>query len=335
MDVPNGNRTVTRLRESISSKQQTGVTLVELMVAVVVALLLIAGLIQIYLTSKQSYNAQAELARMQEAGRFATDLITRDLRRAGYWGGNVDTTTIEGAPGRETPVRGLCPGPGDEWPRMIAWRVSGWDNTDAGGYACAGARLADTDILTIRYAGPEAIDEASIAATDTSLYLRSTLFAGRVMLGSNKDAAENILPPIGASTPDHLVPQVRALVAHGYYIANSQGTCNGNPIPGLWRVRLAPGGTLTTEEVAPGIEQFQVRYLVNDTYLDAHQVGNNWPNVRAVRIWLLARSSCPEAGLQNAPSYDMGNVTNWPNSPDNFRRQLYVATVMLRNTLVR
>ena len=307
-----------------AGKGELGVTLVELMVAVVIGLLLMLGVIQVYLTSKQSYNAQAELARMQESGRFAMDLITRDLRRAGYWGGNVDTTTIEGDPGRLVPPDDTCVD--SNWATNITWRISGLNN-DETGYDCAAGRIEAADLLTIRYAGPEPIETI---ATDGTLYLRSTLFAGRVMRGNNEDL--NTLPPLGTA-PAHLEPQVRPLVSHAYYIANSAQTCNGVAIPALWQVRLLPGGTITAEEIAPGIEQLQVRYLESGRYVDASAV-INWPDVTAVRVWLLARSNCPEQGLGSAPTYQMADVS-WPATPDNFRRQLYVSTVMLRNTLVR
>ena len=310
-------------------RHQFGVSLVELMVSIVVALLLIAGVIQVYLTTKQSYNAQAQLARMQESGRFAMDLITRDLRRAGFWGGNVDTTTIGGIPGRSVPPQNCSAGTAEDWATAISWRVEGVDNGNAG-YACATGYNADTDILAVRYAGPEPL---ATFASDNTLFLRSTLFAGRIMRGNNESS--NTLPPSAAGTPTHLLPQVRRLVANAYFIADSAtDTCNGRPVPALHRLTLVPGGGIGVEEIAPGVEQLQVQYLLNNAYVDASAVGLNWPQVSAVRVWLLARSNCPEQGLDNPATFDIGNVS-WPNAPDNFRRQLYVTTTMLRNTLVR
>lgn len=63
---------------------QYGLTLVELMIAMVVSLLLLAGVIQIFLSSKQSYQLQDGLSRLQENGRFAMDVVTLNLRHAGY-----------------------------------------------------------------------------------------------------------------------------------------------------------------------------------------------------------------------------------------------------------
>jgi type IV pilus assembly protein PilW len=309
------------------------------MVTIVVGLLLIAGLIQVYLSTKQSYNAQEYLARMQESGRFGMELITRDLRRSGYWGGNVDVATITGTPGPVAPGQ-VCVA-ANAWGRMIRWRVSGLNNTNAhpdGGYNCAVGYRADTDILTIRYAGPEPLPDGA-ALNPAGLYLRSTLFLGRVMTGAT--APTNLLPPLDPDTPDHLLAQVRPLVSHAYFVGDTGRQCGGLAVPALFRVRLDPVSGLPTapEEIGPGVEQLQVRYLINDpvngdVYVDANAVGDNWANVRAVRVWLLARGECPERGLNNTVTYTMGDIT-WPASPDNFRRQMYVSTVMLRNNRVR
>ena len=316
--------------------RQIGVSLVELMITLVVSLLLVGGLIQVYLSTKQSYNAQEQLARMQESARFSMDLITRDLRRAGYWGGNVDTSTITGNPGPKLDPTNTCTGTGDpDWGRMITFRVSGVNNS-AADYGCAAGYDTDigSDILTIRYAGPEPLATGA-TPDDDRLYLRSTLFAGRLMTGIEKNSSENLLPPNDPDTPDHLLAVVRPIVATAYFIGTSDAVCAGESVPSLFRVRLDAAGTPgEPEELAPGIEQLQVRYLHNGAYVDANVVGDDWPNVSAVRVWLLARGECPEPGLNSTTEYLVGDTT-WPPTPDSFRRQLYVSTVMLRNNRVK
>jgi type IV pilus assembly protein PilW len=314
-------------------RRQHGLSLIELMIAVVIGLILIGGLIQVYLSSKQSYNAQEQLARMQESGRFAMDLITRDLRRAGYTGGDVVAlNSYDGSVPPPVPPAHDC-GSTNEWGRMIGWRVSGLNNANTG-YACATGYLGGTDILAIRYAGFDIIDPAVTPLQADAVYVRTTLSppVGRVFTGDT-DATNQL--PLDAGTPDHLLAVVRPLVSNAYYVGDSGRTCNGQPIPALHQVRLHPQtGAPVAEEIAPGVEQLQVRYLLNNTYVDADAVGNDWPEVSAVRVWLLVRGECPEPGLGSTVTYDMGD-TSWPAAPDNFRRQLYVSTVMLRNTLVR
>lgn len=63
---------------------QAGMTLLELMISMFLGLLLVAGIGTIYVGSNQTYRVQEQNARIQEAGRFALDVIGRSLRQAGY-----------------------------------------------------------------------------------------------------------------------------------------------------------------------------------------------------------------------------------------------------------
>jgi len=63
--------------------QQRGLTLIELMIAMVLGLLLLAGIITILLGTQQTNRAQEAVSRVQEAGRFATEALGRDLREVG------------------------------------------------------------------------------------------------------------------------------------------------------------------------------------------------------------------------------------------------------------
>lgn len=59
-----------------------GVTLVELMVAMVLGLLVSAGIITLFLSTSNSNRVQTQLARMQEDGRFAIGQLNDDLSAA-------------------------------------------------------------------------------------------------------------------------------------------------------------------------------------------------------------------------------------------------------------
>ncbi|MGD2112584.1 MAG: PilW family protein [Gammaproteobacteria bacterium] len=64
--------------------RQHGFTLVEMMIAVVIGLLLIAGTLSVYLGSKQGYRLASGLTLMQATGRATLDLLTRDIMLAGF-----------------------------------------------------------------------------------------------------------------------------------------------------------------------------------------------------------------------------------------------------------
>ncbi len=75
-----------RDRRSPPSQCQTGFTLVELMVALLVGLIVIAGIGQVFVHSKRASAVQDELARLQENGRYALSLLQEEILNAGYLG---------------------------------------------------------------------------------------------------------------------------------------------------------------------------------------------------------------------------------------------------------
>lgn len=65
-------------------KKQSGFSVVELMVALVLGLILLGGVLQIYLSTKRTHDITEGLSRLQESTRFSLDMMARDIRMAGY-----------------------------------------------------------------------------------------------------------------------------------------------------------------------------------------------------------------------------------------------------------
>ena len=63
-----------------------GLSLIELMIAMVIGLVLLLGLMQVFAASRTASRLSEGLARVQENGRFAMDYLQRDLRMAGHFG---------------------------------------------------------------------------------------------------------------------------------------------------------------------------------------------------------------------------------------------------------
>ena len=75
-----GNSTVGR---------QSGLSLIELMVALGIGAFLVLGVVTVFLANKDSARLENSLARLQENGRFALDLLREDLHQAQYLGCNT------------------------------------------------------------------------------------------------------------------------------------------------------------------------------------------------------------------------------------------------------
>ena len=92
--------TMLRDMQSGPNSRQRGVTLVELMIAMLVGLFLMGGVLMVFERTKQAYRYQNGLAQVQEQGRFAIAFLTQSLRVAGFPGDNPPAgNKIEGVDG--------------------------------------------------------------------------------------------------------------------------------------------------------------------------------------------------------------------------------------------
>jgi type II secretory pathway pseudopilin PulG len=299
-------------------RRQRGAGLIEIMVAMLLMAIMFNGLIDMFLSSRATFSATDNLSRLQENGRTAIDVLGRGLRRSGYLGGNSDIGNIGGTLGISTSAT-TCIEDTNVWARMIGQGIFGLDDTRAG-YACIDDTYLRGDILTLRYASPWAVETADFA--DTRVYLRSSLFKGRVFLGADE---ADILNDV-----DEQPKAQHQLLAYSYYVADTGRTCNGAAIPGLFREAADVNNLPVAEELIEGVENIQFRYNVGDQYVDADNVAD-WNSVLSVQLWVLVRSACPETGYTDVRTYVFGDVTPDYEPADGYRRHLYTTVVALRN----
>ncbi len=71
-------------REDGEMKQQTGISLVELMVALLLGSIISVAATQLFLVNRQAESLQQGLSSVQDEGRFLLGFVARDLMQAGY-----------------------------------------------------------------------------------------------------------------------------------------------------------------------------------------------------------------------------------------------------------
>ena len=99
--------------------RQRGFTMVEILVALTISTFLMAGVIQLFIGSKQAYRFHDAASRLQENGRLAIDTMARDIRMAGYQFPPPPPTPASPPFDPDNPVEGI----GDEI--RVRWNDNG------------------------------------------------------------------------------------------------------------------------------------------------------------------------------------------------------------------
>lgn len=292
-----------------SRPRTSGFSLIELMIAVLLGALVVAGLINVLIANRQAYHLQEANNYNQQNMRFAMDRIGWSLRMAGFWGG-VSGSGITGTPA--VAPTGAC---NAAWILATGESVYGYDgNGGSADFPLSGCvananYIAGTDVLVVRYAGTDAVPTSG----GTSGIVAGTVYL-QAKTGVRGELFENTVPTDlpnsdeGVSTYPYTVEMyyLRPCSDLGAAATCNAGSDGGNPIPTLMRLRLA-GNALISEPVVEGVEQLQFDYGIRTSpadpapvaYVDAATVtaAGNWPNVTAVRIGYVLRSQTRDTRL--------------------------------------
>lgn len=71
------------------AKKQSGLTLIEMMIAMVLGLFVTGAIITLFLVTLKANGDDMKMVRLNQEMRAIMTLITRDIRRAGFWGGTT------------------------------------------------------------------------------------------------------------------------------------------------------------------------------------------------------------------------------------------------------
>ncbi len=318
-------------------RTQGGMTLIELMIALLIGAFLLGGIIQIFVNSKRTYAMQDNLARLQENGRFAMDFISTDIRMAGYRGCNRSAaiSSILNTPTAflynfNTPLQGFESSSATAWTPSIDAAIT--------------SPLGGSDVITLRGASQQSNYVTAHASGTADLTLASTteLAANVVVLVSACGATNprvfqitginnKVISHAASGTPGNATQTLTESYAGGevsrinttsYYVRQNSGE-----EPGLYR-RIASSNA---EKLVDGIENMQILYGEDTDMIPASGLStDNTPNyyvpanavvdmlrVVSIRISLTARTA----------------DTNLSTSGDGRLRRVFTSTIAVRNRL--
>ena len=329
-----------------------GFSLVELMIALTLGLLLSAGVISVYVNSKTTFEQDEEVARLQESGRFALKILSKNLSMAGFFGGVLESDAVIGGPA----VTGSCGG-GWEFdisePLTFVNDASGANANaalaciDAGDVYNDAATSVTPDVIGIKRAvGDQALEDGewntdkgvsqtSFKSKPNQAYLRIVYSTNSIELITVSEAE----PMLGEdasvdSGVDYWKYEAMAFFIRSYSEA-------GDGIPTLCAERLRQT-TVSTECLVEGVENIQIEFGIdtdtdgNIDYFTDDPTTGELSAAASARIYVLMRSINTVPGGMNEADrlYQMGNTAVAGPFNDDFYRRVFSTTVLLKNRFV-
>lgn len=337
-------------RRPFGARGQAGLTVVEVLVTVTVSLILLAGVMQVFVNSRQGYRIQEGLTRLNEEARFAISQLEYHLRMAGHWGGS---TEIEFTSSYNDQCNiGVTSGAPN---RLFANWEDIWSGASSrctvAPYNTAGMQ---STVLAVRFAVPEPVDDAALG--ENNYYLRSRVGdVGQVFRGNADRAAlfggtalaDSSAADVANYPFEEVIYYVRRCTnprwLSGTWCDSSDDTDRMLVRQRIWGPLAPPVQSGANEEVAGGVERMAIAFLVDTSgtgdefrYMRAEAVTSNnfWNQVVGAHVQLLMRVQERDIGLPTYPT-TIGMLYDPPYTvpADNvdFRHKLFSSTIQLRN----
>lgn len=315
--------------------RQSGLSLIELMVSLVVGLLVTGIVVAMFTHSKRSFIQDDAVSVMQENGRFALQTLSNELLHAGLAGNMHLSDDFVNDPSIPSPtsLNDVCT---TSLLDVVTTPIEYYETPPPASNFCIDAK-PNTHVLIVKHTAQQPVGDTEPLKPDT-LYLGTDGIGGGITVNQAKN----------------LLMDYWEYYVHIYYIDDGD-----NGVPGLFRKRLTYNGGLTVtpaEEIVPGIADFAIQYGVDDDnnnvvralgYTTNLSTANSPFSVTA-RISVLAQSLTEDFSKSNNRQYSLSPsdtsyvpaVSFLPPSPkdpaiSNYYGRVFTTSVMVRNNAYR
>jgi type IV pilus assembly protein PilW len=308
-----------------TKRKQSGFSLIELMIGLVLGLFVTGIVITVFTQSKRNYNQDEEIARLQENGRYAMQLLSRDLAMAGFLGNMqiADDVTVILGTDSDCGIDWNAESPLDKPIRLFDNDVA---TPPANPPSCLSTALADSEILIIKHMGG-----GPTSPSLDKIIMRSNGKDGTLFITSTTT-------PAGYQDWEYFV--------HAYYVADE----DDDGLPGLYRKRvISNSGALqvvSDGNIVPGVQDFRVTFgldtIGSDGIADVYTTSPSDEELSAAvsaRLDILVRTSNPDFTYSNNKTYLVGSTTisgqdilaKDDGNGDNYYGRVFSTTVQMRN----
>ncbi len=348
--------------------RQRGLSLVEVMIGITIALVLTLGLMVLIMGTSRGFQSQDDSARLQESGMTALSYIGDSIRHAGFYGIGNAATTVDATTVATTVDCGSAGNPpAANWAFNTIVPMGGFTGlTQANVNATLPCVLAtnlqagQAQVLAVRLATERLADPNNDGnLTDAAfvagrIYVQGNANGAILFLGSNygtlRAGALHRTLFGGADAP------IFEYQAHLYYVRPCSRTAtppgclgtddDGRPVPTLARQELE-GSNMVERPLVQGVERVNFLYGVDANgdgvpdQFTATPVGVDWNAVVVVRVSVLVRDTRASLGYDDTGKrYDLnGDGVSDFNCTANvdcaFRRRVFTQNFQVRNVAQR
>ncbi|MBI5739672.1 MAG: PilW family protein [Nitrospirae bacterium] len=341
----------------MSYRNDYGYTFAELIIAIFISLILIAGSFATYITQNRSFVTQESVSEVNTQSKIAHDLILNDIKGAGFGAPQeMNTDPVNGYTSVITPVDGNAAA--DAFTIVGGFRMIGtlWPVGIGPGSACPNSVQMGSTQVRIIYSGtdgPNTTDRQylSIDGIDFVRVQACTLSGGTCdsSAGITFDKALTVDFPLVDTDGDGDCDAGRPvyLVEDATFCVDANSTLRrirrGAVLPACTGIAASDD-----EVVAEFVEDFQLAYAVDadgdgqvdddgsgivdgPDFVDGSVIADP-STIRAVRVNILARSNRPDLNYdgQGDPPAVIEN-RNHAQTNDDFRRRWWQAIATMRN----
>lgn len=370
MKHPNITQYSNRFRSTNLGTTQAGLSLVELMIAMVLGIVIVGGCISIFTGVVRSSSINQTVSTLQSKARFAIDMIGRDVRSAGFLGcaspqdtelniatDNAPTNNLE-----QTAITGAIVG------------ASSWTPAVPDGFTLPddiGEPVEGTQALSVQFAQFQGSALASnMSGRGSSIELADPLgvsvFSGDLMVisdctradlfevssisgpesGKTIQPADSLAKAYAVSTDFPQNTRAMLFTSSIYYIGDTQRvTEQGDAVYSLYQQTYPYTNANPPLELIEGVDQMQLEFgvrLATNTiaYIQADDAAFNSSAIETVRIGLLMSSLKRFSDVDSAREYTLAGRPVVPDSPtatdatypaDKRMRMPFNATFSVRN----
>lgn len=317
---------------------QRGLSLIELMISITIGLIILTALSTLFINQSRARTELDKSNRMIDNGRYALELLSDNLRVAGFYGNYMPSGTPAATPDPcslttiTTAATNLD---------VLRHHVQGYNAaaqtsqiasppcslTNTAGSATT--LKAGSDILVLRRASTSPV--AAAAAVANTVYLQVS--------NCSTDTVSYQIATAGFTTFHNkdcaTAASLRPFLVQVYFVSPDDNV--GDGIPTLKRRELDATGAWTTTPLVEGIEYLQIDYGLDadadgaaDSYIAAPTAAN-WPNIVSIKINIIARNTEPTTGYTDTKTYVLGSAGTFGPFNDAYKRHAYTQVVRLVN----